>query len=184
MTRGIRHSGSSSQAAASHALTSSNGLTAVMAADARWLKLKLLWQNMSREKQGRALGLLFIIAVAFIWVPPHQAICLERWNLSQSSALWDEALLGCCHCTLLVQVLASFLVQDLEAEGLNPFLLTYIANSLFIIYLPAYALAKRIAARGLKGRQDFHSSEHNAALLMLKNQLYASRAPAASVVGL
>ena len=53
----------------------------------------------------------------------------------------------------LVQVLASFLVQDLEAEGLNPFLLTYIANSLFMVYLPAYALAKRFASHGLKGRQ-------------------------------
>ena len=47
-----------------------------MAADARWLKLKLLWLNMSREKQGRTLGLLFIIAVAFIWVCPpfHTAL--------------------------------------------------------------------------------------------------------------
>ena len=59
-----------------------------------------------------------------------------------------------------MQVLASFLVQDLEAEGLNPFLLTYIANSLFIIYLPAYALAKRIAARGIKGRQASHMSSY------------------------
>lgn len=48
--------------------------------------------------------------------------------------------------TLVVhsQVLASFLVQDLESEGLNPFLLTYIANSLFIIYLPLYYLAVRL----------------------------------------
>ncbi len=74
VTRDIRQSGSSSQAA-SDALTNSNDLTAAMAADARWLKLKLLWQNMSREKQGRALGLLFIIAVAFIWVPSHHHFC-------------------------------------------------------------------------------------------------------------
>ena len=39
-----------------------------MAADARWLKLQQLWQNLGREKRGRALGLIFIIAVAFIWV--------------------------------------------------------------------------------------------------------------------
>ena len=44
-------------------------------------------------------------------------------------------------------------MQDLEAEGLNPFLLTYIANSLFMVYLPVYALAKRFASHGLKGRQ-------------------------------
>jgi len=65
----------------------------------------------------------------------------------------------------MVQVLASFLVQDLEAEGLNPFLLTYIANSLFIIYLPAYALVKQFASHRLKGRhvicipsQPYHST--------------------------
>ncbi len=66
----------------------------------------------------------------------------------EHAAFWAVLIAPC-----LVQVLASFLVQDLEAEGLNPFLLTYIANSLFMIYLPAYALAKRIASRRLKGRQ-------------------------------
>ena len=60
----------------------------------------------------------------------------------------------------LVQVLASFLVQDLEAEGLNPFLLTYIANSLFMVYLPAYALAKRFASHGLKGRQATSTAQN------------------------
>jgi hypothetical protein len=44
-------------------------------------------------------------------------------------------------------VLASFLVQDLESGGLNPFLLTYIANSLFIIYLPIQYLCHRLGAR-------------------------------------
>ena len=38
----------------------------------------------------------------------------------------------------VIWVLASFLVQEVEAEGLSPFALTYIANSLFIIYLPVY----------------------------------------------
>ena len=42
------------------------------------------------------------------------------------------------------QVLASFLVQDLESGGLNPFLLTYIANSLFIIYLPIQYMCHRL----------------------------------------
>ena len=55
-------------------------------------------------------------------------------------------------CILALQVLASFLVQDLEAEGLNPFLLTYIANSLFIVYLPIYVIVKRLTY-GQKGRQ-------------------------------
>jgi hypothetical protein len=38
----------------------------------------------------------------------------------------------------LIWVLASFLVQEVEKEGLNPFLLTYIANSLFVVYIPLY----------------------------------------------
>lgn len=62
---------------------------------------------------------------------------------------WPEPMSA--ESALHAQVLASFLVQDLEAEGLNPFLLTYIANSLFIVYLPAYALVKRQAHYGHKG---------------------------------
>lgn len=49
-------------------------------------------------------------------------------------------------CLELCQVLASFLVQDLEAEGLNPLLLTYVANSLFIVYLPLYYIAMSLRA--------------------------------------
>ena len=44
----------------------------------------------------------------------------------------------------IIWVLASFLVQEVEAEGLSPFVLTYIANSLFIIYIPIYCLAQRL----------------------------------------
>ncbi len=39
-----------------------------MAADARWLKVKSFWQGLTRDKRDRVLGLLFIVAVAFIWV--------------------------------------------------------------------------------------------------------------------
>ena len=122
-------------------------MTLIMAADARWLKLKLRWQSMSREKQDRALGLLFIIAVAFIWVYLHFAP--HKMHDACSPRPTARSPLS----ARFVQVLASFLVQDLEAQGLNPFLLTYIANSLFIVYLPAYALVKHFAAHGLKGRQ-------------------------------
>lgn len=38
----------------------------------------------------------------------------------------------------LIWVLASFIVQEIEGEGLNPFILTYIANSLFIVLLPIH----------------------------------------------
>lgn len=54
----------------------------------------------------------------------------------------------------LIWVLASFLVQDLESEGLNPFLLTYIANSLFIVYLPIYYLTVRLIARKRNARSS------------------------------
>ncbi|BDA40677.1 Solute carrier family 35 member F5 [Coccomyxa sp. Obi] len=64
--------------------------------------------------------------------------------------------LGLCFIFVvaLIWVLASFLVQDLESEGLNPFLLTYIANSLFIIYLPLYYLAVRLTARKRNARSS------------------------------
>lgn len=61
---------------------------------------KRKWQSLSGQDKNKALGLLFIFAVALIWV------------------------------------LASFIVQEIEGEGLNPFVLTYIANSLFIVLLP------------------------------------------------
>ena len=42
----------------------------------------------------------------------------------------------------VIWVLASFVVQQVEDEGLSPFLLSYIANSLFIVYLPLDRLLK------------------------------------------
>lgn len=41
----------------------------------------------------------------------------------------------------VIWVASSFVVQDLVSAGLNPFLLTYIANSLFIVLLPVSGLA-------------------------------------------
>lgn len=41
--------------------------------------------------------------------------------------------------TALIWVAASFIVQNIDAD-LNPFPLTYIANSLFTLYLPIVAL--------------------------------------------
>ena len=66
------------------------------------------WSSLSQGARDRALGILFIVLVAVIWV------------------------------------LASFLVQEVEAEGLSPFALTYIANSLFIIYLPIYFVTQKV----------------------------------------
>jgi hypothetical protein len=64
------------------------------------------------------------------------------------------------------QVLASFLVQDLEAEGLNPFLLTYIANSLFIVYLPLYYSTAKLRTNRESDRLLLHPSPHHAAFLL------------------
>lgn len=41
----------------------------------------------------------------------------------------------------VIWVVSSFIVQDLVGAGLNPFLLTYIANSLFIVLIPLSSLA-------------------------------------------
>lgn len=44
-------------------------------------------------------------------------------------------------CVAVIWVAASFVVQDLVSAGLDPFLLTYIANSLFVVLLPASGIA-------------------------------------------
>ena len=51
-------------------------------------------------------------------------------------------------CTItaaVIWVLASFVVQKVEDQGLSPFILSYIANSLFVVFLPLdYVLQKEI----------------------------------------
>lgn len=42
-------------------------------------------------------------------------------------------------CVAVIWVVASFAVQSVEATGVPAFLLTYIANILFVVYLPLYA---------------------------------------------
>ncbi|KAL0027142.1 hypothetical protein WJX79_010145 [Trebouxia sp. C0005] len=65
---------------------------------------------------------------------------LQSW--SQLNPGQQEQALGLSFvfCVAVIWVAASFLVQDLEREGINPFVLTYIANSLFIVLLPISAL--------------------------------------------
>lgn len=43
----------------------------------------------------------------------------------------------------VIWVAASFLVQNLEQQGINPVVLTYIANSLFIVLIPVSILSPR-----------------------------------------
>ena len=71
----------------------------------------------------------------------------DRWQaLSRRERDWA---LGLSFITTVavIWVLASFLVQDIEAEGLDPFLLTYIANSLFVVLLPVHFLRQHFARR-------------------------------------
>eukprot|EP00887_Chlorella_sp_A99_P006449 scaffold3.g6449.t1 len=44
----------------------------------------------------------------------------------------------------VIWVLASFIVQDIERTGVSPAVLTFIANSLFSLYLPIYYLNLRV----------------------------------------
>ncbi len=68
---------------------------------------------------------------------------LNYW--SQLNSGQQEQALGLCFvfCVAVIWVAASFLVQDLENDGINPFVLTYIANSLFIVLLPISALSTK-----------------------------------------
>ena len=65
--------------------------------------------------------------------------------LSRVHAIQKEQALGLCFvfCVAVIWVAASFLVQDLEARGINPFVLTYIANTLFLVLLPVSALSRK-----------------------------------------
>ena len=65
--------------------------------------------------------------------------------LSRIHAIQKEQALGLCFvfCVAVIWVAASFLVQDLEARGINPFVLTYIANTLFLVLLPVSALSRK-----------------------------------------
>ena len=50
--------------------------------------------------------------------------------------------LACVAAVATVWAGASFVVAGVEAAGLPPLALTYIANSLFVLYLPAYFLVR------------------------------------------
>ena len=56
----------------------------------------------------------------------------------------NEQALGLCFVlsVAVIWVAASFLVQNLEGRGINAFVLTYIANSLFIILIPVSIFTK------------------------------------------
>ena len=67
---------------------------------------------------------------------PTMPVVGSAW--STCDARQREQALGICFVitVAVIWVAASFLVQNLEQQGINPFLLTYIANSLFIVLIP------------------------------------------------
>ena len=64
---------------------------------------------------------------------------------SECNARQREQALGICFVftVAVIWVAASFLVQNLEQQGINPFLLTYIANSLFVVLIPVSIASSR-----------------------------------------
>ena len=71
-----------------------------------------LWSRLlPKGDPKRALGLVFIVTVALIWV------------------------------------VASFVVQGIQAQGAHPAVLTLVANSLFAVYVPVYFLNLRLKRR-------------------------------------
>ena len=53
-------------------------------------------------------------------------------------------------CVAVIWVVASFVVQTVEAAGVPAFLLTYIANILFVVYLPLYGVVRQRSAQSAR----------------------------------
>jgi hypothetical protein len=82
--------------------------------------------------------------------PPPSGALLRRRRLAG---------LACVATVALVWAGASFVVAGVEAAGLPPLALTYIANSLFVLYLPFYCCLR--ARRRRKGKQSRGSRQSN-----------------------
>ena len=82
--------------------------------------------------------------------------CLARLTpfLATPSPARDRAAgLACIAAVATIWAGASFVVQDIEAAGVPAFALTYVANSLFTLYLPLYGgLRARAWRRWMAGR--------------------------------
>ncbi|XP_020599448.1 thiamine-repressible mitochondrial transport protein THI74-like [Phalaenopsis equestris] len=68
----------------------------------------MVLKEISKDSRRWALGIVYIVAVASIWIA------------------------------------ASYIVQTVVDEGVSPFLLTYICNSLFVVYIPIVGIARYI----------------------------------------
>jgi hypothetical protein len=77
---------------------------------------------------------------------------LATFLATPSPARDRAAGLGCIAAVATIWAGASFVVQDIEAAGVPAFALTYVANSLFTLYLPAYAALRAAAWRRWQAR--------------------------------
>ena len=66
--------------------------------------------------------------------------------------------LACVLAVATVWAGASFVVAGVEAAGLPPLALTYIANSLFVVYLPAYCALRASRRRRERRREPCFST--------------------------
>jgi len=67
-----------------------------------------------------------------------------------------DRLLGLLFVVLVacIWVFASFLVQDIEAIGVHPVVITFVSNSLFALYFPVYWLGQYFSAKTPKTASD------------------------------
>lgn len=100
--------------------------------------------------------------------------CVERKKPNESKNMFEnqglknlladkKKLLGLLFIFLvaLIWVVASFVVQGIEAVGAHPAVLTVVANSLFAIYLPIYYLNIRLKQRWRRERGAEQQELHN-----------------------
>lgn len=90
--------------------------------------------------------------------PTHTHVTMRRHRccspalaafLTTPSPARDRAAgLACIAAVAAIWAGASFVVQDIEAAGVPAFALTYVANSLFTLYLPLYGGLRTRAWRG------------------------------------
>ena len=82
---------------------------------------------------------------------------MALWTRWDARKRWGMALVL---TVAAVWVASSFVVQSLEDKGIAPLLLTYIANSLFVLYLPMHGLVRKWKSRARakeKGYQEVES---------------------------
>lgn len=89
---------------------------------------------MAPDRRKQLLGASFVVLVALIWVT-FSFVVKEVWACCCAGL--------CCSRIPGKLGLRSAVHPQVEGEGLHPFLLSYIANSLFVVYLPVHWAVQR-----------------------------------------